>query len=190
MTRLFTQAGLLAGERVLVSGAAGGVGTAAVQLARAAGAHVVASVRNPDQHQAVADLGATEVIVPDGVAKAGPYDVSLELVGAPGVAATVPALATGARIVVIGVGAGAKLELNLLSLMGARATLGGSMLRARSLAEKAAVTQAVEDRVLPLLAAGTVRVPVVDRFPLSAARAGYERFASGGKLGKIVLTNA
>ncbi len=187
---LFTQAGLLAGERVLVSGAAGGVGTAAVQLARAAGAHVVASVRNPDQHQAVADLGATEVIVPDGVAKAGPYDVSLELVGAPGVAATLPALATGARIVVIGVGAGATLELNLLSLMGARATLGGSMLRARSLAEKAAVTQAVEDRVLPLLAAGTVRVPVVDRFPLSAARAGYERFASGGKLGKIVLTNA
>jgi NADPH:quinone reductase len=187
---LFTQAGLLAGERVLVSGAAGGVGTAAVQLAGAAGAHVVASVRNPDQHQAVAALGAAEVIVPDDVAKAGPYDVSLELVGAPGVAATVPALATGARIVVIGVGAGARLELNLLSLMGSRATLGGSMLRARSWAEKAGVAQAVEDRVLPLLAAGTVRVPVVDRFPLSEARAGYERFASGGKLGKIVLTNA
>jgi NADPH:quinone reductase len=187
---LFTQAGLLAGERVLVSGAAGGVGTAAVQLARAAGAHVVASVRNPDQHRAVADLGAAEVIVPDDVPNAGPYDVSLELVGAPGVAATLPALATGARIVVIGVGAGAALELNLLSLMGARATLRGSMLRARSLAEKAAVAQTVEDRVLPLLAAGTVRVPVADRFPLSAARAGYERFASGGKLGKIVLTNA
>jgi NADPH2:quinone reductase len=187
---LFTQAGLLAGERVLVSGAAGGVGTAAVQLAHAAGAHVVASVRNPDHHQAVADLGAAEVIVPGEVAKAGPYDVSLELVGAPGVTATVPALATGARIVVIGVGAGAKLELNLLSLMGARATLRGSTLRSRSSAEKAAVARAVEDRVLPLLAAGTVRVPVADRFPLSEARAGYARFASGGKLGKIVLTNA
>jgi putative PIG3 family NAD(P)H quinone oxidoreductase len=187
---LFTQAGLLAGERVLVSGAAGGVGTAAVQLAHAAGAHVVASVRNPDHHQAVADLGAAEVIVPEDVAKSGPYDVSLELVGAPGVTATVPALATGARIVVIGVGAGAKLELNLLSLMGARATLRGSTLRSRSSAEKAAVARAVEDRVLPLLAAGTVRVPVADRFPLSEARAGYERFASGGKLGKIVLTNA
>ena len=122
---LFTQAGLLAGERVLVSGAAGGVGTAAVQLARAAGAHVVASVRNPDQHRAVADLGAAEVIVPEDVAKAGPYDVSLELVGAPGVTAALPALAIGARIVVIGVGAGATLELSLLSLMGARATLAG-----------------------------------------------------------------
>jgi NADPH:quinone reductase-like Zn-dependent oxidoreductase len=150
---------------------------------------VVASVRNPDQHQAVADLGAGEIIVPDDVPKAGPYDVCLELVGAPALAAAVPALATGARIVVIGVSAGATLELNLLSLMGVRATLGGSMLRSRSLAEKAAVAQAVEDRVLPLLAAGTVRVPVVDRFPLSGARAGYDRFASGGKLGKIVLTN-
>ena len=184
---LFTQAGLLAGERVLVSGAAGGVGTAGVQLARAAGAHVVASVRNTDLHAAVADLGAAEVVVPDEVANSGPYDVSLELVGAPSVAATVPVLAAGARVVVIGVGAGAKLELNLLSLMGARATLGGSMLRNRSSAEKAAVARPVEEQVLPLLAVGSVRVPVADTFPLSEATAGYERFAAGGKLGKIVL---
>jgi NADPH:quinone reductase len=186
---LFSQAGLLAGERVLVSGAAGGVGTAGVQLARAAGAHVVASVRNPDLHAAVAGLGAAEVVVPDDVGSSGPYDVSLELVGAPSVAATVPVLATGARVVVIGVGAGAKLELNLLSLMGARATLGGSTLRNRSAAEKAAVARSVEEQVLPLLAAGSVRVPVADTFPLSEATAGYERFAAGGKLGKIVLVN-
>jgi NADPH:quinone reductase len=186
---LFTQAGLLAGERVLVSGAAGGVGTAGVQLARAAGAHVVASVRNTDLHGAVADLGAAEVVVPEEVADCGPYDVSLELVGAPGVAATLSALATGARVVVIGVGAGAKLELNLLSLMGARATLRGSTLRVRSPAEKAAVARGVEEQVLPLLADGRVRVPVADTFPLSEATGGYERFAAGGKLGKIVLVN-
>ena len=188
---LFTQAGLLAGERVLVSGAAGGVGTAAVQLAKAAGAHVVASVRNRDHHRAVAELGAAEVVEPDEVADHGPYDVSLELVGAAGVAAVLPVLATGARIVVIGVsGAGPVLELNLLALMGARAALRGSMLRARSLAEKAAVARAVEDQVLPLLAAGTVRVLVADRFPLTEATAAYERFAAGGKLGKIVLVNS
>jgi NADPH:quinone reductase-like Zn-dependent oxidoreductase len=62
-------------------------------------------------------------------------------------------------------------------------------LRGRSLAEKAAVTRAVEDRVLPLLAGGTVRVPVADRFPLPEAATAYDRFATGGKLGKIVLVN-
>ena len=186
---LFTQAGLLAGERALVSGAAGGVGTAAVQLAKEAGAHVVASVRNRDHHHAVAELGAAEVVVPDETGDRGPYDVSLELVGAPGVAAVVPVLATGGRIVVIGVGAGAKVELNLLALMGARATLQGSTLRGRSLAEKAAVVRGVEDQVLPLLAERRVRVIVADRFPLSEAQAAYERFAVGGKLGKVVLVN-
>jgi NADPH:quinone reductase-like Zn-dependent oxidoreductase len=187
---LFTQAGLLAGERVLVSGAAGGVGTAALQLSKAAGAHAVASVRNRDLHGAVAELGAAEVVVPEDVGEHGPYDVSLELVGAPGVSAALSSLATGGRIVVIGVaGGGAKVELNLLAMMGARATLRGSTLRARSLAEKAAVSRAVEEQVLPLLAVGTVRVPVADWFPLPEATAAYERFAAGGKLGKVVLVN-
>ncbi|MBV8463916.1 MAG: zinc-binding dehydrogenase [Acidimicrobiales bacterium] len=187
---LFTQAGVLAGERVLVSGAAGGVGTAGVQLASAAGAHVVASVRNRDHHAAVAELGAAEVVVPDEVTEHGPYDVSLELVGADGVSAALRCLAPNGRIVVIGVsGSGAKLELNLLALMGARATLRGSTLRARSLAEKAAVAKAAEDQVLPLLAAGTVKVLVADSFALPDAAAAYERFKSGSKLGKVVLVN-
>ena len=79
---LFTQAGLRAGERLLVHGAAGGVGTAAVQLGRAAGARVTATVRNPDAREKVASLGA-EVIAPEGFAEHGPFDVILELVGAP-----------------------------------------------------------------------------------------------------------
>ena len=184
---LFAQAGLTVGERVLISGAAGGVGTAAVQLAHAAGAHVVAAVRSPDLHHEVRSLGADEVVEPDAAAGHGPYDVSLELVGAPGVAAAIPSMAVGGRIVVIGVGAGSKLELNLVQLMARRATIGGSMLRSRTVEEKSDVARAVEERAVRLLADGTVTVPVAERFPMADASEAYERFASGGKLGKIVL---
>ena len=186
---LFTQARLGTGQRVLISGAAGGVGTAAVQLAHAAGAEVVASVRSVAHHERVRGLGAGWVIEPGDVADHGPYDVSVELVGAPGVAAVLPLLATGGRIVVIGVGAGAKLELNLLALMGSRATIGGSTLRSRSRDDKAAVARAVEEHVLPLLADGSVAVAVAEQLPMDAAGQAYERFAAGGKFGKIVLVN-
>ncbi len=184
---LFSQAGLSVGERVLISGAAGGVGTAAVQLAHAGGAHVVASVRSPAQRAGVADLGADEIIDPDAVGDHGPYDVSLELVGAPGVTGVLPSMAFGGRVVVIGVGAGAKLELNLLSLMARRTSVGGSMLRSRTVSEKASVAQVVQEHAVSLLADGKVTVPVAERFPMAEAAAAYERFASGGKFGKIVL---
>jgi putative PIG3 family NAD(P)H quinone oxidoreductase len=184
---LFTQGHLDAGQTVLISGAAGGVGTAAVQLAHAAGAHVVASVRSTERQSEVRELGADVVVHPDEVADHGPYDVSLELVGAAGVAAVLPLVATGARIVVIGVGAGAKLDLNLLAVMASRATIGGSTLRARTADEKAAVARAVEQDVLPLLARGTVRVHVSEVIPMEEASRGYERFATVGKFGKIVL---
>jgi NADPH:quinone reductase-like Zn-dependent oxidoreductase len=186
---LFTQARLGAGDRLLVSGAAGGVGTAAVQLARAAGAHVVATVRNTDLHDQVRSLGADEVILPGEMADHGPYDVSLELVGAAGVEAVLAHLATGARIVVIGVGSGAKAEVNLLALMGARATIGGSTLRARSTEEKAEVARLVEGFAVRLLSERAVTVPVAETFPMAEATAGYARFAAGGKLGKVVLVN-
>ena len=186
---LFTQAELSEGHTVLISGAAGGVGTAAVQLAAVAGARVVATVRSPDHHDAVRALGADVVIAPDEVAAHGPYDVSLELVGAPGVEAVLPHLTTGARIVVIGVGAGAKAQVNLLAVMGARATIGGSTLRARSTEEKAGVAWLVEARAVRLLGEGAVTVPVADTFPMADAAAAYERFAAGGKLGKIILVN-
>ena len=184
---LFTQAALASGDRVLISGAAGGVGTAGVQLARRAGAQVVASVRSADLRPEVAALGADTVVAPEDAASRGPYDVSLELVGAPGIGPVLGALATGGRIVVIGVGAGSRVEVDLLALMGRRATIGGSTLRSRSLSEKAAVTGAVADRVLPLLASGDVRVPVAATYALEDAQAAYERFSAGGKVGKIVL---
>ena len=184
---LFTQAQLKPGERLLVHGAAGGVGTAAVQLGRAAGADVTATVRNEELRPGVEALGA-RVIAPEGFEEQGEFDVVLELVGAPNLAANLASLATGGRIAVIGVGGGAKAELNLLALMGKRGRIMASTLRARPLEEKADAMRKVEKHVLPLVEAGAVKVPVAQTFPLDDAEAAYERFAGGGKLGKIVLT--
>jgi len=184
---IFTQGELRAGERLLVHGGAGGVGTAAIQLGCAAGARVTATVRNEGQREAVAELGA-RVIAPEGFAEHGPFDVILELVGAPNMPDNLAALDTGGRVSVIGVGAGAKSELNLLALMGKRARIHGSTLRARSLEDKALAARRVEREVLPQFDSGALRVPLADTFPLDRAAAAYERFAAGGKLGKIVLT--
>jgi putative PIG3 family NAD(P)H quinone oxidoreductase len=184
---VFTQAGLGSGERLLVHGGAGGVGTAAIQLGVAAGASVTATVRNPDARKGVAALGA-EAIELEGFAEHGPFDVILELVGAPNFADDLAALATGGRIAVIGVGGGFQADLNLLALMGKRGRIHGSTLRARPLEEKAQTARLMERHVLPLLAAGRVHVPIAETFPLAEAEAAYDRFAAGGKLGKIVLT--
>jgi len=184
---LFTQADLQLGERVLISGAAGGVGTAAIQLAAAAGAHVTASVRDESRRKEVAALGADVVCSPDESEALGPYDVLLELVGAPNLDANFAALASRARVVVIGVSAGFRSELNLLSLMGSRASICGSTLRARPLEEKAATARALEKNVLAGFENGSFTVPIHETFSLDKAAAAYESFASGGKLGKIVL---
>jgi NADPH:quinone reductase len=184
---LFTQAQLRSGERLLVHGGAGGVGTAAVQLARAAGARVTATVRNEALRDQVAALGA-EAIACDGFAERGPFDVILELVGAPNMPDNLNALATGGRIAVIGVSAGAKAELNLLALMGKRARIHGSTLRARPPEDKALVARLVEREVLPLFEAGALHVLIADTFALDEAAAAYDRFTKGGKLGKVVIT--
>ena len=183
---LFTQAGLGMGERVCIHGAAGGVGTAAVELARAAGADVVATVRHEGSRPGVEALGAT-VVAPDDFVDHGPYDVVLELVGGINMAGNLQALATGGRISVIGVGAGLSAELSLLELMGKRGRIHGSTLRPRPLEQKAMAARRVERHVLPLLAAGAVTVPIAATVPMAEAAAAYERFAAGGKLGKIVL---
>ena len=184
---LFTQAGLHPGEHLLVHGGAGGVGTAAIQLGVTAGARVTATVRNPELRGAVGALGA-EVIAPEGFAEHGPFDVILELVGAVNLADNIAALNTQGRIAVIGIGAGATGELNLGLLMSKRGRIHGSTLRARSLEEKALTARALERSVLPLLASGALKVLVAETYPLSQAKIAYDRFAAGGKLGKIVLT--
>jgi NADPH2:quinone reductase len=184
---LFTQAGLAAGERLLVHGAAGGVGTAGVQLGAAVGAHVTATVRRPELREGVLALGAADAIDPEGFPEHGPFDVVLELVGAPNLRDDVAALALEGRIVVIGMGGGARTELNLAALAAKRATLRASTLRSRPLEGKAATARAMERHVLALFDRGALRVPLAATYPLERVGEAYEHFRAGGKLGKIVL---
>lgn len=183
-----TQGGLRPGDRFLVHGAAGGVGTAAVQLGAVGGARVTATVRNPGSRDAVRDLGAGQVIGPEDFAGHGPFDLILELVGAPNFAQNLDALALCGRIVIIGVGAGGQAELDMRKLMVRRGRVSASTLRARPLEEKAALARELERHVLPLAAAGRIRVPVAAVFGLDEAARAYEFFAAGGKCGKVVLT--
>jgi NADPH:quinone reductase len=184
---VFSQAGLRPGEHLLVHGAAGGVGTAAVQLGRAAGASVTATVRREEHRDAVGRLGAN-AIDPAAFTDHGPYDVILELVGAANLAGNLESLATGGRIAVIGVGGtGPKAEINLLQVMQKKARIHGSTLRARPLEQKATAMRLVEKEVLPLFADGQLTVPVAGTFPIDQAEQAYDRFEAGGKLGKIVL---
>ncbi len=184
---LFTQAQLKMGERLLVHGGAGGVGTAGIQLGRNAGARVTATVRSADLRGDVEQLGAS-VIAPENFTEHGPFDVILELVGAPNLPGNLAALATHGRIAVIGIGGGAKGELDLRLLMHTRGRVHASTLRARPLEEKAMTARAMERSVLPLFDAGALSVPIAATYPLERAYDAYERFESGGKLGKIVLT--
>ena len=186
---LFTQAGLSMGERVLVTGAAGGVGTAAVQLAVACGASVVASVRDPQLHQRVASLGATAV-APDEASAYGPYDVVLELVGGPNLPDDLASLAPRGRISVIGIGAGSKTTVDLGTLMHTRATMRGSTLRSRAPEEKALLARELERHVVPPLSLGRVKVMVTATYPFAAAEEAYHRFEKGHKFGKIILTSS
>jgi NADPH:quinone reductase len=187
---LFTQAALRLGERALIHGAAGGVGVAAVQLAHLAGARVWASVRAERLRDDVAALGADSVIPPEDFSSHGPFDVILELVGAPNLAGNLDALAVGGRVVVIGIGAGARTEIDLRALMSRRGRLMASTLRARPLEEKAICARRIEAEVLPALAAGRLRVPVTARYGLEQAQEAYDRFAAGQKLGKVVIAMA
>jgi NADPH:quinone reductase len=183
---LFSQASLTTGDRLLVTGAAGGAGLAGVQLGLAAGASVVASARNSSYDQRFSDLGATPAR-PEDALSLGPFDVVLELVGAESATRALERLAPWGRVVVIGLGAGAIAEFNLGLLMSRRATLRGSTLRTRSHEEKALVVRRAQHHVLPLVASGRLKVFVEETFPFERAQDGYDRFARGGKFGKVVL---
>jgi len=171
---LFAQGGLEAGERLLVNGAAGGVGTAGVQLGVAAGARVTASARH--HHAELRALGAdTE---PEGV-----HDVILELVGGENLAANLDRLALRGRILLIGMGAGGRAEIDFYKLMRTRGRIFGSTLRPRTREEKAEVVSALG----AFLDAHALTVHVEETFPLEQAQDAYERFRAGGKFGKIVV---
>jgi len=170
---LFTQAHLQAGERLLVNGASGGVGTAAVQLGVGAGAQVTAAARG--RLEELRALGANTDVE-------GEYDVILELVGGDNLTRNLERLATGGRVAVIGLGAGRSAELNFGLLMQKRARIQGSTLRARSADEKAKVVHR-----LATLDLERFTVPIEANYPLSDAAAAYDRFRVPGKFGKLVL---
>ena len=185
-----SQAGLRMGELLLVNGANGGVGTAAVQIGAAAGARVLATVRSAELRESVAALGATVIPPEDLVSRSlaeGGADVVLELVGAPNLDPDLDALATKGRIVIVGTAAGTEAPLDLRKLMGRRAHLMGTVLRARSLEEKAFAVGAFAREVVPHLSSGRI-VPLVDRvFPAAEATAAFDRMQEQGKLGKVLL---
>lgn len=187
------QADLAPGEVLLVNGASGGVGSAAVQIGRACGASVVGTSRTQDGRQLITDLGGVaadpaevrEVIAE--VSGGRGADVVLELVGAPNFAADQDLLAVWGRIAVIGVGGGAKTEINLRKLMGVRGRVLASTLRARPSEEKAAAVQLFGREMAPLLARGELE-PVIDRsFPVVAIADAFHHFETAPKRGKILL---
>jgi putative PIG3 family NAD(P)H quinone oxidoreductase len=179
----FTQGGLRPGERLLVNGANGGVGLAGVQLGVATGARVLATVRSDAVRERLEEMGA-ELVALDEVRG---VDVVLELVGGPNIPADLQALATQGRIVVVSSAAGDSVELPVRLLMGRRATMRGTLLRARPIEQKAAAAQAFAREVVPLLESGAVE-PVVDRvFPAEQAAEAFEHIQQPGKFGKVLL---
>jgi NADPH2:quinone reductase len=186
---LFRAAGLGPGERVLIHGVGSGVGTAAVQLARAAGAATVATSRTPEKLDRARELGLHEgVLARDGMAEAiGDVDVVLDLVGGAYLETDVACCRTGGRIVVIGLLAGARAELDLGQVLRKRLSVIGTVLRARRDHEKAAATEAFGRGVVPLLARRVVRPVTSAVVPLERARDAYSLLASNATFGKVVL---
>jgi NADPH:quinone reductase len=184
------QAGLSSGDTLLVNGANGGVGTAAVQLGRALGARVVANVRSEALRPRVAELGATAAGADEAfalVTSMGGADVILELVGAVHMHQNLAVLARRGRLVLVAAAPGDETSIVLRDLMSRRAHLIGTTLRTRPAEEKAQLVQAFGRRVVPLLAAGVV-APLVDRvFPLADAADALEQVRQPGKFGKLLL---
>ena len=188
---IVSQAGLRAGDILLVNGASGGVGTAAVQIGRLVGAHVYRGARARRTRGGGSRSSAPTRSAPDEafrlVRPNGGADVVLELVGAPNLAADLEALATKGRLMIVGTGAGAEAPLSLRALMGRRGRILGTMLRARPLEEKAAAVQAFGHAVVPVLADGRAR-GIVDRvFPAEQVDEAFDYMAQPGKFGKVLL---
>jgi NADPH:quinone reductase-like Zn-dependent oxidoreductase len=198
-----TQAGLCEDEWVLVHAVGSGVGTAVLQLATSLGARVVGTARTPDKLARCAELGLDAAIVPprgdDGTLDAdalafavleatdGGAHVVVDLVGGPYVEADVGAAAVKGRIVLVGALAGGRCELPILGVMGKRLAIFGTVLRARSLDEKAAAVDAFARDVVPGLADASLRPVVEAVLPLERAAAAYELLASDATFGKVIL---
>ncbi|MFI7591109.1 NAD(P)H-quinone oxidoreductase [Micromonospora sp. NPDC049359] len=187
---------LTAGDTLLVHGGGSGIGTFAIQFGAALGATVLATARTT-KHARLRELGAAHTIdyrdrdfveeVREATDGHG-ADVILDILGASYLGRNVEALATGGRLVVIGMQGGRKAELDLGALLTKRASVSATALRSRPLAEKAAIVRGVRDEVWPLVAAGAVR-PVVDRrLPMAEAAEAHRLVESSDHVGKVLLT--
>jgi putative PIG3 family NAD(P)H quinone oxidoreductase len=194
---LFTMAALSRGESLLLHGGGSGVGTAAIQLARSAGATVIATAGSPDKVDKLKDLGVFAAInykqedfaarVQDLTGGQG-VDVILDWIGASYLERHLDILKIGGRLVIIGLMGGSSGEVNLAQVLMKRLRIIGSVLRSQSTEEKAAIIQDFDRRVVPLLASGGVR-PVIDRvFPIRNVEEAHQYLLKGEHFGKIVLT--
>lgn len=192
-SNVFQRGGLRAGERFLVHGGSSGIGTTAIQLARAFGARVFTTAGSDDKCAACRALGAEVAITyrdtdfVDVMRAAGGADLILDMVGGPYMQRNIKALADDGRLVQIAFLQGPKADLNLVQMMTRRLTLTGSTLRPQSDLAKARIAADLRDKVWPLLAAGKV-APVMDQeFALADAAAAHARMESSAHIGKIVL---
>jgi NADPH2:quinone reductase len=195
-TNVFDRGRLQAGERILVHGGASGIGTTAIQLARAFGATVLATAGTDEKCEACRRLGASHAInyrsedfvqaVKEATRGEG-VDVVLDIIGGDYVQRNIDCLRLNGRLVQIGLMGGSRATLDLRAILQKRLTLTGSTLRARTPEEKGAIARALERTVWPLLDRGEVRPIVHARFPLARAADAHRLLESGEVIGKVVL---
>jgi NADPH2:quinone reductase len=195
-TNLFERGRLAPGESVLIHGGSSGIGTTAIQMARAAGVRVFATAGTSDKCAACEALGAERAInyrdtdfvaaVRDATGGEG-VDVVLDIVGGEYLPKNVESLAMNGRLVQIGVMGGPRAQINMFPVMQRRLTITGSTLRPRTVAEKGAIARAVHEHVWPLYEAGTIRVLVHATFPLEAAAAAHRVMGESTHIGKLIL---
>ena len=198
-TNVFERGRLASGEWLLVHGGSSGIGTTAIQMARALGARVIATAGSPAKCAACERLGAVRAIgyrdedfvtITRDVTAGHGADVVLDMVGGDYLARNLECLAVDGRLVIIGLLGGAKAAMNLVPVLQRRLTITGSTLRARTVEQKGTIARALEAQIWPLVALGTIR-PVVDRrFPLVEAAAAHRRMESSEHIGKLVLAVA
>ena len=194
---VFERGGLKAGERFLVHGGPSGIGVAAIQLAKAFGAHVTATAGSDAKCDACLKLGADKAInyatedfaavIKADTASRG-VDVILDMVGGDYIDRNIRSLADDGRLVNIAFQKGSSATVDFMRVMLKRLTLTGSTLRIRSRDVKAGIAKAVEEKVLPLVVAGKVKVLIDSTFPLAEAAAAHARMEGSQHIGKIVLT--
>ena len=195
-SNVFDRGGLGAGESFLVHGGSSGIGTTAIQLAKAFGARVFATAGSAEKCRACEELGAERAInyreedFVEVVTEATGEGVNLilDMVGGDYIARDIKALAPEGRLVFIAFLNGPKVEVNFLPIMLKRLTVTGSTLRIRPFDFKAAIAQSLKDKVWPLLEAGDVKPVMYKTFPLAEAAEAHRLMESSSHIGKIVLT--